>query len=169
MANPFDALPLEVIRDVIFPFLDYNGWNALNRFMGKDAISTPFEKDAVLIVHFKLAVIQLTNALRKLDTTTKTSGRARIILYGFRYILSHPILLRYSSSLRQAVLSLIDSYSSPDSVRYERGSKYFKKTCLELCAKILNTLPPFEREINSKLSEDWSPIKEVYSLNHRTV
>jgi len=156
----FDNLPLEIIRFEIFPYLDYEGRNAVNACLPRqDRIPTPFAKDSNNILMIKIQTCLLKKLL---DRTYKETRRHREILKLFRSFdkLSH--IFQYNYKFHVCMIEKCKKYSKSDEPEYTLTTKYFKKTLVKLCADFLEVYKikyPFKYNLNSGV---WNPIQNRY-------
>jgi hypothetical protein len=165
--NQFDLLPLEVIRHHIFPYLDYDGRNAVNQTLlpKRDYIRTQLVKDRVILVHIILVVVLIKKCMVTLENAKTIMGRARGLLKLFRTLKKYPIILRYSERLRNTVIHKCKTFMDHTSTDYNGFTNNFKFTLTALCNDVIqisNTTHPYIKTISIKIADDWSPIQKSY-------
>jgi len=166
----FEICPLDVIRDVIFPFLNYDERNAVNACMPRhDYIRTPLKKKEVLSFHVKLSTSIISRSLQKVE---KTSGvqHSRAVLATYRALLNYYLPAVHNENFRKVLISKAKGYSSLDSPEFKtsQASKYVKKTLCGIANDILAVLEknPFKYHISIKDTIEWTAVKPYYYLEH---
>ena len=166
----FEICPLDVIRDVIFPFLNYDERNAVNACMPRhDYIRTPLKKKEVLSFHVKLSTSIISRSLQKVE---KTSGvqHSRAVLATYRALLNYYLPAVHNENFRKVLISKATGYSSLDSPEFKisQASKYVKKTLCGIANDILAVLEnnPFKYHISIKDTIEWTAVKPYYYLEH---
>ena len=167
--NRFDHLPLEIIREHIFPYLDYDGRNAVNQTLLPkwDYIRTPLIKDKIIIVHMSIIAQILKRNMTSIEKSKTLVGHARAILKLLRNLEKYPLILRYSLKFRNVVINKCKTWSvcSTDTETYQGYSLGFIKNLSRLSnniLKLVNTTHTYIKSLSVYICEDWSAINKSY-------
>jgi len=166
----FDRLPLEVIRHEIFPFLDYDGRNAVNQGLLKkcDYIRCVFKPDNLIRIHMLIVSAVLTRSMKSIENEDLTkTGRNRLIIKLMRNLYKYPILVQYNTRFHRAVFEKATDFANPMSTQYTHATKHVKITLMNISKKILEQLDTSARfikniYIDSDSMINWSIINESY-------
>ena len=166
----FEICPLDVIRDVIFPFLNYDERNAINACMPRhDYIRTPLKKEEVLSFHIKLCASIISQYLRKIDEK-KGVQRSRAVLATYRALLRYYLPAVHNMNFRKVLISKAEGSIGVNAPEFKnsRASPYVKKTLSKIATDILGVLEnnPFKYHVSIKDTAEWSVIKPYYYLEH---
>lgn len=167
--NYFDTLPIDVIRDCIFPYLDYDGRNAVNAYLlpKKDYIRTQLIPKQVIRVHMTIIAHIIRYSMNLVEYSKTPYARRRALLKVFRTIQKYPLILQYSTIFRKMVEYKCTIYGDPNYHEYVSHPKCFIKKMCELCKNILlllNTTYKYVECVSTiKNTEDFSAIQAGYT------
>ena len=140
--NQFDKLPLEVIRNCIFPYLDYNGRNAVNEQLlpKKDYIRTQLIHNQIVRVHMMIITHVIKHSLKIVEQARTPYARKRAVLKVFRTIEKYPLIVKHSLVFRKMVEYKCSVYSDPKHAEFAGCSKHFINNMNNLSKNILTML-----------------------------
>lgn len=167
--NIFDKLPLEVIRDCIFPYLDYDGRNSVNTYLlpKKDYIRTQLIPNQVVRVHMMIIVDLIKYNMRLVDNSRTPYARKRAVLKVFRTLEKYPLIVKYSLVFRKMVEYKCSVYSDPKHAEFAGCSKNFINNMNNLSKNILRMLNTSHTYIEPlshiKKEEDFTPVQASYT------
>jgi len=166
--NQFDKLPLEIIRHCIFPYLDYNGRNAVNEQLlpKKDYIRTQLIPNQVIRVHMMIIANLIKYPMKLVEQARTRYARKRALLKVFRALEKYPLILKYSAVFRKMVEYKCTLYSDPTHAEFADCSKYFIKTMNKLCKNILlmlNTSHTYVEPLTVKREDDFTVVQASYT------
>jgi hypothetical protein len=165
--NQFDLLPLEVIREHIFPYLDYDGRNAVNQTLLPkwDYIRTPLIKDQVIVLHMSIISKILKRSLICIEAATSKMHRQKALLNLIQNIEKYPLILRHSLKFRDVVFDKCSRWANKTCIDYEGSSKRFTNKVSKITNRILklmNTTHTYINPLLVKISDSWSAIHPSY-------
>ena len=169
----FDICPIDIIRDEIFPYLNYDERNAVNACLPKqDYIRTPLKKKEVLCFHMKLCASIISYHVTKVEKKHDGLGRRRAILLTYRMIIKYYLPIQHHAKFRTVINTKVDDYITFDSPGFQtiQTPKSFKKTLSGLAYKLSHILAtnPFKYYIavSDTNCDTWTVIKSHYYLEH---
>lgn len=137
----FDRLPLEVIRHVLFPYLDYEGRVGVNTCLPRrDYIRTQLKFKNVLVFHMFFMSRIVKVYMDKLEVEHDTKRRRKIILKLLKCIDNFPILLQYHKGFRETFIAKLGEYSNPNGDNYRIGTRYFNINVEKICKNFTERL-----------------------------
>lgn len=143
----FDELPLEVIREVIFPYLDFESKICVNRCLPiQDRLTKKIPRNSIeshdVFVstnnfQSRLNLIRLTRAVDRKTKNKKTNMIIRMMKEF--HTNRHGIILRNHPNFRMVLIKKLKEFINPDG-EIASLTRYFKKKLSNACKTALVTL-----------------------------
>jgi hypothetical protein len=165
MTTRFDILPLDVIRHVLYPYLDYESRNNVNMFLQPyEKISNRMKKETTKQFELQFNVARLRPGLCNIDSSF-AKGEEKIIImtkYFKDYVLQNLVISQHNLRFRTVLLGKLNEFSNPES--YERAMPLpkYMQDLLTLSSNILSMIEskyPYLHELRTSLSDEkWSAV-----------
>jgi hypothetical protein len=143
----FDELPLEVIREVIFPYLDFESKICVNRCLPiQDRLTKKIPRKSIeshdIFVstnnfQSRLNLIRLTRAVDRKTKNKKTNMIIRMMKEF--HTNRHGIILRNHPNFRMVLIKKLKEFINPDG-EIASLTRYFRKKLIHACKIALVTL-----------------------------
>ena len=162
----FDSLPLEVIKQYIFPCLDYEGRINLNKAcLSKDEyICTRLNMEEVLKFHLKIIINKLKYNIGKVFLDLPKDEKHSYHLTIIDILMKYTFVVQYFSSLRDSIIRKYTNFADSEYYEYEDLDEKYR--IINESKELLKRIESFPFICNISLDsideDDWSPIYRAY-------
>jgi hypothetical protein len=146
-ASRIDALPMDVIRHVLYPYLDYHGRVGINALLQPyERIGTSLRRQAILQVQFALSAADVRSGLKTHDNLHGTERHEHMYKFMSTVVRKNLCMTQHNASYRRTVLAKLAHFGDPTLPDYTHCTmdlcRRMTAVCLDMIIDI-NTQYPY--------------------------
>jgi len=166
--NYFDYVPVDVLKHVLFPYLDWHGRLGVNLCLPvHDRIMKRMPEDKLLRVPLGISATALKHHMELVEFSF--GPKKNRVLYNFlsTVLPKHLIVTQYYSKFRAVVEDRLVYFSNTEHYHYRDTDAEFKQNMVTACASIRRLLDtvyvakaemPATPAMTTALPDNWSPV-----------
>ena len=163
MPTYIDTLPIDILRQTLFPFLNYNEKTALNLYLAaNDRIVTRLDKNKIIQFEMVFSTIALKKGLGNINNLYGDAKAETVYTYFNETVPDNLVLVQYKSKYREALNERIAHFSDTNNRDYGESTEDFKSKMVAACTKLkklLATNYTYICEIMLPVTDCWSPVE----------
>jgi hypothetical protein len=158
-----DALPMDVIRHVLYPYLDYHGRVGINALLQPyERMGTPLTPRAALQVQFALSATAVRRGLTAHDNLTGQERHEHIFTFMSTTVRKNLCMTQHNASYRRTVLAKLAHFGDPSLPDYSNCTEDFCRRMTAVCLDIIidiKTKYPYLYDLTlPNIRAGWSPV-----------
>jgi hypothetical protein len=162
MNSYFHYVPTEVLRDYLYPYLNFHERLSVNLCLPTAWRSCgQLDPTKIIQVGIKLATVPLSSGLRDVEGLTGIKRHDAIYKLISVTLPRNLIITQYNIKFRQVVLDRLRHFSDLENSDYNSCSHEFIVQMIGACAHVCALLKsdyPYLHEVNTCLEDSWSPV-----------
>lgn len=161
MPTYFDTIPIDILRQKLFPFLQYDERDTINSCLTtNDRIMTRIESEKIIQFEMMLSIDPLRKGLQQIESLFGENRKESLYKYLNDILPANMIIPQYNRTFRNCLIQRIAFFSDMNNADYNDCTDDFKINMAAACSNLqtlLDTRYPYicEKSVPNHL---WSPI-----------